>query len=515
MVIKYQPVNSVFTAVKNSLSIQASEVLMGIDFANFFQPRSVALLGASRDPKKWGSRILGNLLAGGYEGRIYPVNPNGGEIHGLKAYQDITHVPETPDLAVIVVPLDGVLDAIRGCVNKGINAGVIITAGFAETGEKGAELQRKMVAIARQGGMSLIGPNCFGLVNPWHKLYSQISNVFPPPGPIAVVSQSGNLGFSIARRTIITNFGCSRVISTGNEADLHVEDMLTYLADDPRTKVILGYIEGFKDGRRFFDIARQVTLRKPVVIIKVGETEAGAAAAMSHTAALSGSDSVIDAMFRQTGIIRVHNLDELMNVAYGFLCHPLPRGRRVGIVTSGGGSGVLAADACAKLGLEVVRLPQKIIAELDKILPEWWSRNNPVDMVGDIQVDAMQRVVDLLLGCEEIDGIVKLGVTNPWQLWTLKIMSEEERNKQARHVADLYIKDFEKIREISQKHGKPVITAMEVPILGGDDTLDRMVHQELWSHNLMCYDTPDKAVKVFDAMVRYNEYLKQRGQKQS
>ena len=478
-----------------------------IEFNAFFQPRSLALLGASADRRKWGFRILRNIQSGGFEGNIYPVNPKGGEILGLKAYTGIKEIPEVPDLAVIVVPPESIIETIRECAEKGIKAGVVITAGFAEVDDRGLELQRKMVETAHKGGMALIGPNCFGILSPWHKLYSQMPPVIPPAGPIAVVSQSGNVGFTIARRAMATNFGISRLVSTGNEADLHAEDILEFLADDPETKVILSYIEGFKDGRRFFEIASRVTRKKPIVMIKVGETEAGALAARSHTAALSGSDTVVEAMCRQAGIIRVRNLIELANVGYGFLCQPIPRGKRVGIVTTGGGWGVLAADACSKLGLEVVKLPPAVIAELDAMLPAWWSRNNPVDLVAGSSNEGMQRVVEILAQCDEIDGILKLGIIPPWETWSAERISGMSREDRYKAIVQGYVEDCERTRETSARFAKPIYVATELPIPKGDRSIEQEVTTGLGLKHLVIYGMPHEAAMVFNAMASYSQYL--------
>ena len=243
------------------------------NFTNFFEPESVVFLGASSDPRKWGYRILYHIVTGGYKGKLYPVNPKGEKIGDLTVYKSIDDIPEVPDLAVIVVPPPVMLDTIRKCGQKGIKAGVVITAGFAEVGPEGASLQNEMVETARRFGMRLIGPNCFGLISTSRKLYAQMPNAFPPTGSIAVVSQSGNVGFTIASHAMTMDFGCSRVISTGNEADLHAEDFIEFLAEDRLTRVIMSYVEGFKDGRRFFDIAKRASMKKPVVMIKVGETK--------------------------------------------------------------------------------------------------------------------------------------------------------------------------------------------------------------------------------------------------
>jgi len=477
------------------------------EFNRFFAPRSLAFLGASTDPKKWGFRIFSNLLTGGYQGNIYPVNPRGGEVLGKKVYSSIGEIPEVPDLAIIVVPPVQMVETIKECVVKGIKAGVVVTAGFAEVSRDGAAAQEEIVRIARQGGLRLIGPNCFGILSPSAKLYAQMPPIFPPDGEMAVVSQSGNVGLSIARRAMAIEFGISRLVSTGNEADLHAEDFLEYLAGDDRTKVILCYIEGFKDGRRFFEIAKDTSLKKPVVMIKVGDTEAGASAARSHTAALSGSAEVFNGISRQAGIVRADNLQELMNLAYGFLCHPIPKGRRVGIATLGGGWGVLAADACARLGLDVVKLPADVISELDTFLPAWWSRNNPVDTVAG-SADNITRVVDILAKCDATDSVLALGVPFPHVARVALPTNEDEKKKFFEFIVESYIKSFGEMKAISEKYGKPVVIAAELPTPRGERALDIDIIRSIAKQNMVCYSMPEEAAMVLNSMVKYGEFLR-------
>jgi acyl-CoA synthetase (NDP forming) len=244
-----------------------------------FEAGSVAFIGASKDQSKWGFLTIKHIIDGGFRGHIYPVNPRESEILGLKVYPTIAGLPETPDLAVIIVPPPAVPGVIKECVSKGIRAGVIITAGFAELGGEGTRLQNEIVEIARHGEMNFVGPNCNGVMSPWNSQYVQFPSFFVPPGPVAVIAQSGNVMDSLARQVLIHGFGCSACIATGNEAVLHCEDYLEYLAEDPHTKVILSYIEGFKDGERFLAVAREVSKKKPIVMLKAGKTQAGAKAA--------------------------------------------------------------------------------------------------------------------------------------------------------------------------------------------------------------------------------------------
>jgi acyl-CoA synthetase (NDP forming) len=476
------------------------------EFNKFFAPDSLALIGASNDPRKWGYRILNNIIIGGYQGRVYPINPAREEILGKKVYKNIAEIPEVPDFAVIVVPPPTIVEAVRDCVKKGIKAAVVITAGFAETGERGAALQAEMLSEARKGGLRFIGPNCFGLVSPYHKLYSQMPPVYPPAGSLAVVSQSGNVGLTIARRAMMLNFGISRMISTGNEADLHAEDFIEFLGTDDETKVILSYVEGFTEGKKFFNIAKKVSRNKPLVMIKVGETEAGSSAAHSHTAALSGAENVFQGVCKQAGILRVHNLNDLMNLGYGFLCNPLPRGKRVAISTFGGGWGVLAADACAKLGLQVVKLPEDVLKELDTFMPAWWSRNNPVDLVaGDVAIQP--RVIDVLARCDQVDSVIALGVPFPTVSRAPVPSNEEERHRRMQEIIDHYVRIFQQIKDTSTKYDKPVVIAAEFVFPNAYAHLEREVRCAIAVNKSVCYTMPDEAAMVLSSMVKYSEYL--------
>ena len=491
----------------DTISIERTAGLM-TDYNKFFQPSSIVLLGASGDPRKWGWRILRNIISGGFSGNIYPINPQRDEILGRKVYKRVSDLPETPDLAVIVVPTAGIVEAIQDCVDRGIKAGVVITAGFAEIGEKGVALQAEMVNVARKGGMRLIGPNCLGISSPSHRLFAQMPSVHPPSGSIAVVSQSGNVGATIVRRAMTLNLGISRLISTGNEADLHIEDFLEYLGRDELTRVILSYVEGFQDGRAFFEVARDVSKRKPIVMIKVGETEAGASAARSHTAALSGSDRVFEGVCRQAGIIRVHNMRELVNTGCAFLCNPVPKGRRVGITTFGGGWGVLAADACAKLGLEVVKLDKAVIEELDSFLPSWWSRNNPVDLVsGTLVENNVNHIIEVLAKYNKTDGVICLGLPFPALERAPKPLTDEDKLKRRQLVIAHYQNVFRKIKSISEKYQKPIIVSAEL-FAPRQYVEEQDILSAITEVNSMCYNLPDEAAMVMHGLATYGEFLR-------
>ncbi|MDO8491704.1 MAG: CoA-binding protein [Dehalococcoidia bacterium] len=475
-------------------------------FRPLFYPNSIAFVGASRDARKWGFIILSHLVRGGFRGRIYPVNPREEEILGLKVFRSISDIPETPDLAVIVVPPSGVPSVIRECTAKGIKAGVVITAGFAEVGREGERLQKEMVAAARAGGMILVGPNGNGIMNPAHGLHPHMAPLFPPSGPVAVVSQSGNVANSTTRRAALQGFGVSKVVSSGNEADLHFDDYLEYLAEDPQTKVILSYVEGFRDGSRFLRVARATSRKKPIVMLKAGETPAGAGAARSHTASLAGSAAVFEAACKQAGIVRAKDMDELFNIGAALITQPLPRGRRVCIVTAGGGWGVLAADACARQGLDVVALPEDTLSQLDSILPAWWTRGNPVDMVAGVRGQVGIEVVEIIARCPEVDGIIVLGLSAVLTTDQLsESAGETSRAQQEASAITIIAETHDHLRDLAHEHGKPIIVASELPFT--DPVFEHRLSEALGKRSHVSYALPHQPATVLAALAGYSEFL--------
>ena len=478
-------------------------------FNPLFKARSVALIGASSNPGKWGHVMLKNLINGGFEGNIYPINPDSDELLGKKVYKALEDVPETPDLAIIVVPPKTVLAAVQACTDKGIKAAVVITAGFAELGEEGRRLQDQMVQTARAKGMVMVGPNCNGIMSPWSKLYVDFPSFHVPPGSIAVICQSGGVVDGLARQIMIKGMGCSLCVASGNEADLHMEDYLAYLADDPRTSAILCYIEGFKDAERFYSIVREVTKKKPVVAYKAGKTEAGAKAAMSHTASIAGSDVIFDGICEQVGILRAKNLHHLFNLGTAFINQPLPKGRRIGIVTAGGGWGVMAADECVSLGLEMARLPDETIKQLDAFLPIWWNRGNPVDLVAGSNADDVRRVVETVLASPDVDGVIYIGL-----MPALKFTPQElkQRGSAGDDWGDALVRAavevVEHLRGLARKYEKPVVVASEHLIASAGQEA-RMLHA-IGQAGSVCYEMPYEAAEVMAALVSYGKWVDSR-----
>jgi succinyl-CoA synthetase alpha subunit len=373
-----------------------------------FNPRSVAVVGATNNWNKWGHSTFTSALKG-FRGNVYPVNNNESEVLGHKAFARVTDIPDPVDLVVFVIPAPRVASVMEDCVAKGVKAGVIISAGFAEIGEEGKKLQDEVLRIARKGGIRFIGPNCMGF---WSASSELRAFMFPLPvkdGPLAFVSQGGNVGGAVVTSGYMRGVGFHRYVSCGCAADIQIEDYIEYFGEDPQVKVILAYIEGLADGVRFLEKVKKVTPKKPVVVLKPGKTMAAVKAISSHSGALAGSDETYEAAFKSIGITRVESPEELLDVAIGFITQPLPRGRNVAILTPGGSYGVICADACASEGLNVVKLPDRVIAALDKVFPPRWSRGNPVDPAGDRNFVTFLTAPVKLLRVDEVDSLIFMG----------------------------------------------------------------------------------------------------------
>ena len=370
---------------------------------------AVAVVGASRRRGTVGGEIFHNMLEAGFGGVVYPVNPSADVVQSVRAYPTIGDIPGEVDLAVIAVPAGAVAHAARGCAEKAIPAMVVISAGFAEVGEEGAARQRELVEICREAGIRLIGPNCLGILNTASEgsLNATFAPSMPPPGNVGFVTQSGALGLALIDLAEDRGLGVSSFASIGNRADVTANDLLEYWEDDESTRVALLYIESFSNPRRFSKVARRVGRRKPIVVVKSGRSSAGARATGSHTGALiSASDVTVDALFDQVGVIRTDSLAELLDVASLLANQPLPKGRRVGIITNAGGPGIMCADACDAVGLEVPTLPEPVQATLAEGLAPEASLANPVDMIATASAEQFRRTITALAEWEGIDALI-------------------------------------------------------------------------------------------------------------
>ena len=373
-----------------------------------FQPASIAVLGASRNRGSIGGLVFRNLLAGGFNGPVYPVNPSASHVQSVAAYRDLASCPTVPEMAVVCVPAHLVPAVVDEAGEVGIRALVIVSAGFAETGEEGARLEAEVMDRARNHGMRVVGPNCMGVLNGVEdvRMNATFSGVFPAPGRVAFSSQSGALGLSILGAAERLGMGMSSFASVGNKADISGNDLIQYWEADEATDVILLYLESFGNPRKFGRIARRVGRKKPIVAVKSGRSSAGERAASSHTGALAAGDVAVDALFRQAGVIRVDTLEDLFGVASVLANQPAPLGNRVGILTNGGGPGILAADACESNGLEVPELARETIDELSTFLPAEAGIRNPVDMVASASAQDYGRAIRVLATDPHIDALL-------------------------------------------------------------------------------------------------------------
>ncbi|MDY6853538.1 MAG: CoA-binding protein [Thermodesulfobacteriota bacterium] len=380
------------------------------EFTPLYDPRSVAVIGATNSWNKWGFSTFTSAL-NGFRGKVYPVNNSEEIVVGRRAYKSVLDIPddELVDLAIFVIPAPAIPKVMEDCVKKGVKAGVIISAGFSETGEEGRKLQDEVVRIARSGNLIFIGPNCMGYYSASSELRAFMFPIPILPGPIGFVSQGGNVGGAIVTTATDRNIGFRRYISCGCTADIQIEEYIESFGNDPEIKVILAYIEGLDDGDRFVEKVRKVTREKPVIALKPGRTNAATKAIRSHSGTIAGSSSIWDSAFKKAGVIRADTPDELVDIAVGYLTQPLPEGRNVAIMTPGGSYGVLCADACASMGLNVIDLSQETVAAFDKIFPPRWSKGNPVDPAGDRNFTAYLKAPEMLLDLNEVDSLIFMG----------------------------------------------------------------------------------------------------------
>lgn len=393
--------------------------MMANSLDSLFRPQSVAILGASDDGNRISGRPVRYLLEGGFKGPIYPVNPNRETVQGLKAYPTLTAVPEVPDIVLIAVPAGLTEAAVKECIEKGVRGAVIFSAGYAESGEEGLAIQKRISDVARAGGLRLLGPNCLGIFNPQIGFYGtftqSLDKEMPKPGPLGIISQSGAYGSHIAYLARRRGIGINYWITTGNEADIDVSECLEWMAAQPDIKVIMAYVEGVRDGARFraaLELAQKN--RKPIVMMKVGRSAVGAKAASSHTASLAGSDAIYDALFRQYGVHRAATTEEQIDVAYACARGIFPQGNKLGVVTLSGGAGVLISDSAEQHGLDVAPMPPAAQRKLKELLP-FASVENPVDTTAQAlnDMNLLAKNLEVILDEGGYDALIGFFSTVP------------------------------------------------------------------------------------------------------
>jgi len=452
-----------------------------------FHPDSIAVIGASREPNKIGHVIVKNFVDGGFGGKIYPINPNAEEILGLKSYKSVLAIKEKVDSAVIAVPEAAVAGVLEECGKKGIRGVVLITGGFSEVGK--ADEEKKIAAIAEKYGIALIGPNCMGVLTPATRVDSVFLPIYklgrPRVGKIAFISQSGAVGGCIVDLAARAGIGMSKFVSYGNAAVINECDLLEYLANDPETEIIVVYLEGVKDGRRFLEVARRITPKKPIVVIKAGKSAAGAEAAKSHTGSLAGSAEAYTAAFRQARVIEATTLDQLFEFAKIFDT-PLPKGKRVGIITNGGGMGVLATDSLEYEKLQLAKLSDETNASLRQALPAYANVRNPLDIIGDADSHRYEIAINAMMKDDNVDVIL-----------LIILFQTAAIDSSVVNIA---------IRASDQKQ-KPIIAVCT----GGEYT--EMHQRILESYGVPTYDSPSSAMRSIARIVEYAQHKAENGKK--
>ncbi|MBC7247376.1 MAG: CoA-binding protein [Actinobacteria bacterium] len=478
-----------------------------------FNPRRMAVVGASANPAKWGHIVPSNILRNGYRGDLFLVNPRGGSIHGRDVHRSLVEIGEPVDLAMITIPAEEVAKVMDDCARARVKAAIVISGGFSESSPEGRRLEEELVEAARARGVRLVGPNTMGIYSaPWC-LSALMPPVRPRPGHIAFAAQSGNLGTQMLGWGSYRGIGFSRFVCVGNECDLEFADYLAYFAADEETKVILLYVEGFKRPRRILELAREVSLRKPIVIYKSGGTEAGRKAAASHSAAMAGSHEVNRGMIRQAGMIQAETTEEMLDFSDALAKLPVPRGRRVAILSWGGGWGVVEADLCERGGLEVVPLPPEVKEELSSILPSYWSKGNPVDMVGIVNLDDHARCLEILASHPSFDLVISLGTINAAAAFGMAEKDEEspEEEREILRAQRMYVREgsnrfASKVIDLMREHGKPIVTVgMPQKEMEAADMAD------LPRDELCIYTNPERAARVAAMLAARGEYLRSRG----
>ena len=477
-------------------------------FRALFEPRGVVVAGASTHPGKFGFVSLHNILACGFEGKVFATNLDGAPVLGVDTVPSIDDLPAgEADLVFVCTPKGANPDLLRACARKGIRAAFLTSAGYGESGEQGRADEAELVALCDELGILLAGPNGQGVVSTPASLCAQIVAPYPPAGSIGVASQSGNFVSSFLNMATATGIGISRAVSAGNAAATTVADFLGWYATDDATSVGLAYVEGIDDGRGFYDAIRAITPSKPVVLVKGGATSGGARAAASHTGSLATDDRVFDGACRQAGVTRAATVEEAFEAAATLATQPLPSGNRVVVMTTAGGWGVVTADAISRSRvLELVELPEDLLAEVDTLLPPRWSRNNPVDLAGGETRDTIPQVMEMIARHPSVDSIVYLGIgiqSNQAAMMKagrfypdhgLERIVEYHRRQDARFAQAAH--------DISVATGKPILTATELAVSDPSNSGPATVRET----GRLCYPSANRAVTALEHLTRYAQF---------
>jgi len=452
-----------------------------LSLRNFFCPDSVAVIGAAREEEKVGHVIFENIINSGFKGKLFAINPHADEIHCIQCYPSILNVPVKVDLAIIVIPMQYVLQALEECSRKKVKWAIIISAGFKETGVEGAKRESQLIANAKEYGIRILGPNCMGIIDTGCPINATFSQLMPPKGRIGFISQSGALGSSILDWAKTNKIGLSKFVSLGNKADISENDLFDDWESDENTKVITAYLEGVKYGREFIKISSRVSKKKPIIVIKSGNTDAGARAVSSHTGTLAGSAKAYEAAFKQAGIIRANTIRDLFNYATAFSYQPLPKGKKVAIITNAGGPGIMATDACEKSNISLTSLSKETIDKLKSFLPAAANFYNPIDVLGDARADRFRKTLEVIINDNNVNAVVVL----------LTPQAMTQPLKTAKAVVEVLDKSSRSI---------PVVTSF----IGGTEVARAV--KFLTENNIPSFDIPEEAVDTLGVMMDHTDW---------
>jgi len=456
-----------------------------LSLRNFFCPDSVAVIGAAREEEKVGHNILDNIINSGYKGKLFPVNPKADEIHGIKCYPSVLNVPGDIDLAIIVIPAQFVLQVLEECSKKNTKWSIIISAGFKETGIEGAKRERQLIEKAKDYGIRILGPNCLGIIDTECPINATFSSNMPPRGKIGFISQSGALGTSILDWAKTNKIGFSKFVSLGNKADISENDLFDDWENEKDTEVITAYLEGVKYGREFIRISSRVSKKKPIIVVKSGNTDAGARAVSSHTGTLAGSAKAYEAAFKQAGIIRANTIRDLFNYATAFSYQPLPKGKKVAIITNAGGPGIMATDECEESDILLASLEKETIDGLKEFLPEAANFYNPIDILGDALADRYKKTLEVVVKDGNVDAVVVL--LSP------QAMTQPYRTARA-------------IVEVMENSGKSITVLTS--FMGGSE-VEKAV-KFLAEKNIPNFDIPEEAIDTLKVMMEHTDWKSRR-----
>ncbi|MFP3952337.1 MAG: acetate--CoA ligase family protein [Candidatus Bathyarchaeia archaeon] len=457
------------------------------------KPESVAVVGASTDPFKWGHMLLAAIQQGGFEGDLYPINPNAAEILGLRCYPRLTDIPGKLDMALIVVPARIVPSIFKDAAEKGVKGAVVITSGFSETGEEGRKLIEEIKSYAG-GNTRFIGPNCMGVTSSESKLSALMIPFLHERGDVAFISQSGGYGLQLYLRASAMGVGIGKFISSGNESDLKGWEYLKYFGEDPDTKLICMYIEGLKNGRKWYEEARSISPKKPIVVIKVGVTEIGSKAAASHTGSIAGSDRVYDAAFKQAGVIRAKDASEMFDFTKGLLYCDLPEGPNIGIISNSGGIAIETADSLIQNSLVVPTLGEEAQEEILNVIPDFGNPRNPVDLTATLDMNSFLKVPDIVLKQPEINGLVTISLGTSIIKTMFPDVDDEDLKGMYQWINGQLIDTY-------KKYDKPVIAIDPSADVAGESAT------QLEKEGIPVYTTPERAADVMGVLWRRKKFL--------